>query len=106
MNALLILLFLSLFVLIQFQLLMISNHVSEDSESTQSSLAYHRNAQVLYHQFPGSFPELSCPVHSVKTPNRENESPIITLREFSGSSEGGNEEAHVSSVVTLVYSTK
>ena len=85
---------------------MISNHVTEDSESIQSSLAYHRETRVLYHQFPGSFPELSCPVHSVKKPKTMNGSSMITIREFYGSSETDDGNTDVSCVVTLVYSTK
>ena len=102
----LILLFVSPLLLTQLQLFMVSNHVTEDSESIQSSLAYHRETRVLYHQFPGSFPKLSCPVDSVKKPKTVNGSQIITIRVFYGSSETDHGDTHVSSVVTLVYSTK
>ena len=102
----LILLFVSPLLLTQLQLFMVSNHVTEDSESIQSSLASHRETRVLYHPFPGSFPELSCPVDSVKKPRTVKGSPVITIREFYGSSETDHGDTHVSSVVTLVYSTK
>ena len=101
-------LFLSFFV-IQLLLLIIIP-VFDDSHSVQSSLIYRftQGTRSSYSQFPGSLPTLQCPVHSVKKSealkSRTNVKPRI--REFYGSSQTVQEENHVSSNVTLVYSTK
>ena len=105
-----ILLFVPLFVLILLQLFIFSIPAFDDSQGIQSSLIYRftQGTRSSYSQFPGSLPTLQCPVHSVKKSealkSRTNVKPRI--REFYGSSQTVQEENHVSSDVTLVYSTK
>lgn len=84
--------------------------VFNNNHHVQSSLIYRftQGTRSSYSQFPGSLPTLQCPVHSVKKSealkSRTNVKPRI--REFYGSSQTVLEESHVSSDVTLVYSTK
>lgn len=105
-----ILLFVPLFVLILLQLFIFSIPVFNESQGIQSSLIYRftQGTRSSYSHFPGSLPNLQCPVHSVnKTESlksRTNVKPRI--KEFYGSSQTVQEENHVSSNVTLVYSTK
>ena len=105
-----ILLFVPLFVLILLQLFIFSIPVFDHSQGIQSSLIYRftQGTRSSYSQFPGSLPTLLCPFHSVKKSealkSRTNVKPRI--REFYGSSHTVQGENHVSSDVTLVYSTK
>ena len=67
-----------------------------------SRLSYKR----VYSRFLSTLPIVSCPKQTATGTRTVNGTSIVTIREFYGSSQTVLEENHVSSNVTLVYSTK